>query len=62
MPDSLIGRIVQTPDADRPYKLVIEDDRGNVSEFPVPSISEGERLMREKGAIVLGRPPMDWHI
>jgi hypothetical protein len=57
------GRIVLTPGADKPYKVVLEHEHGKVSEHPVSTIREGEALIRER---LPGAPvnchPVEWHI
>ena len=41
------GRVVRTPEAEQPYKVVIEQD-GGAWEQPVATVREGETLIREK--------------
>ena len=43
------GRVVLTPDARRPYKVVLQYDHGAAdSEHPVATVREGELLIRRK--------------
>ncbi len=41
------SRVVLTPNAELPYKVVLEHDAGP-TEYPVATIREGEALIREK--------------
>ena len=40
------GRVVQTQGLEMPYKVVLEDEQGRSEDHPVPTIREGEALMR----------------
>ena len=40
------GRIVQTPGEDKPYKVVLEHEEGEVTEHPVATMREGEELIK----------------
>ena len=42
------SRVVLTPGADLPYKVVLEHADGGCSEYPVATIREGEALIRER--------------
>ena len=41
------GHIVQTPDADQPYKVVLAHEHGPSTEQPCATIREGETIIRE---------------
>lgn len=40
------ARVVRTPQASHPYKVVLEGERGLLAEHPVTSVREGEALIR----------------
>lgn len=43
------GRVVKTPKADQPYKVVLEYEGGSAeTEHPVSSVREGEVLIRQR--------------
>ncbi len=48
------GRIVITPGRKQPYKVVLEHECGERTEFPVATMREGEDLIRLR---VLPPPP-----
>jgi hypothetical protein len=48
------GRVVVTPGAEKPYKVVLELEGGAVDEHPVETVRDGEALIRERSAV----PPM----
>ncbi|HWT11867.1 MAG TPA: hypothetical protein VN231_03860 [Allosphingosinicella sp.] len=57
------GRVVQTPRAEKPYKVVLEHE-GNVadSEHPVSTVREGEMLIRRHSPAPPGRDEMrEWN-
>jgi hypothetical protein len=57
------GRIVITPAADKPYKVVLDHDPTGHSEHPVATIKEGEALIRERLPGAPYAPPAEeWHI
>lgn len=43
---TMTGRVVRTPDASSPYKVVLEGELGLLAEHPVRSVREGEALIR----------------
>lgn len=47
------GRVVQTPDEKKPYKVVLEHEDGEISEHPVATMREGEALIKRETP----RPP-----
>jgi hypothetical protein len=51
------GRVVLTPDDNKPYKVVLEHDGKPDSEHPVSSIREGEELIKEEGATTTQKKP-----
>lgn len=43
------GRVVRTPEAEKPYKVVLEQDGDDATwEQPVATVREGETLIRDK--------------
>ena len=42
------GRIVQTPDKDKPYKVVLEHEHSGDTEEPVDTMREGEAIIKEE--------------
>lgn len=59
----ICGRIVKTPDQNKPYKVVLEHERDGVLEYPVSTIREGEALIRETCEFRIERPKLDgWHL
>ena len=57
------GRVVLTPAAEKPYKVVLENEHGGHSEHPVMTIREGEALIRERlPDAPIPLPAEEWHI
>ncbi len=48
------GRVVITPGQKQPYKIVLEHEDGEITEYPVATIRAGEDLIRHR---VLPPPP-----
>jgi hypothetical protein len=42
------GHVVQTPDEKEPYKVVLEHEGGKDTEQPVPTVREGEELIKQE--------------
>jgi len=42
------GRIVQTPDKEKLYKVVLDHEEGGATEHPVSTMQEGEALIKRK--------------
>ena len=49
----IAGRVVVTPDATLPYKVILEQEGDQCSELPVATVREGEALIRERVAVPL---------
>lgn len=61
------GRVVRTPGAETPYKIVLVDEGGCSRDHPVATIREGEALMREWLSPPPPEPPQrvrqpDWNL
>lgn len=41
------ARVILTPGGEHPYKVVMDHGEGKITEHPVPSIAEGEALIRQ---------------
>ncbi len=58
------GRVVITPGAPKPYKVVLDHEPSGYSEHPVDTVAAGEALIRERMRL----PPEqqvispNWHI
>lgn len=47
-PEMAIGRVMLTPDSSHPYKVIFRIGDTVLSEHPVPSVREGEALIRRE--------------
>ncbi len=57
------GCIVLTPDAEKPYKVVLQHHPSGTSEHPVSTVREGEALIRERVIVEDPQPQLvEWHI
>ncbi len=57
------GRVVLTPRAEKPYKVILDHHPSGSSEHPVSSVREGEEFIRERLPGALPQAVMeDWHI
>ncbi len=57
------GRVVLTPGAEKPYKVVFEHDPSGTSEHPVATVRDGEALIRARVPGAPTPPPAEeWHI
>ena len=46
--DTASGRVVITPDGEHPYKVIFKLGERVLSEHPVPTVREGEVLIRQQ--------------
>jgi len=44
----IAGRVVVTPGAKLPYKVILEQEGSDRAEHPVATVREGEALIRER--------------
>jgi hypothetical protein len=59
------GRVVQTPGQKLPYKVVLDEEGGGISEFPVATVQEGEAMIKERSPTPVddGKAKLDgWHV
>lgn len=47
-PELAIGRVMLTPGGPQPYKVIFRIGDTILSEYPVPSVREGEALIRRE--------------
>lgn len=47
-PEMAIGRVMLTPDGSQPYKVIFRIGDTVLSEYAVPSVREGEALIRRE--------------